>query len=261
MKRFYAVFTLVYLISHSIFAQLLIGPRVGLNMFTTSQEMVTGMDKSMQSSLAGGLAVGYEIGPAFNAFIEFNYMPGGQKYTYKKDILEQMFLRDKPDTTVTYNTNYFQMPVYFQVYYQKANKKHRFLLNIGPYLGFGKTDSVLLYQNDFGRPGKLRNYQRRGFDFGAIIAPGVQYKVWKGHVSLEARYQLGLNDVFKLSKAQIKDFNSSVVPLPKAQNRQFYIALGYTHFINVKKKDASWIGEPVKKKDEEKEEPKRRKRS
>jgi hypothetical protein len=263
MKTLLKAFT-IFLLSHNLVnAQLLIGPRAGLNMFTTSQEVLFGIDKKMQFTPAGGVAAGYEIGPSFNAFLEVNYMPGGQRYIYSKELLEKMSFETNQDTTITHNTNYVQVPIYFQVYYQKPLKKYRLFLNMGPYLGFGKSDSIELYYQEAGKSnGRLRNVWRRGFDFGAVIGPGVQYKIGQGAIQFEARYQLGLNELFKLNNDQRKEFGSSqYTPLPKAQNRQFYVALGYTHFIKVNKKEAIWFGEPPKKNDADKEEPKRRKRS
>ena len=201
MKQIYLI-SLILLTSNLAMAQIMIGPKAGLQMATTSFNSNLDYSDSVNASFKPGFNVGtvlnLEVTKIFSLQFELNYSLQGRivKGAFDENLKHKA------------NDHYLNLPAMLR-YSWKGNKV-KYFVNAGPSLsywlgGSGKISSSSLadqeidavkYRISFSEPkdetGRIfiqeANRLQIGVDFGA----GVQIPVKRGqNLMLEARYSLG----------------------------------------------------------------------
>ncbi|CAN5452858.1 hypothetical protein BH23BAC1_BH23BAC1_17420 [soil metagenome] len=222
MKSTVLIFLLL-LTSNMLLAQLLIGPKAGIQLATTSFSNRLDYSDSVNSLFKPGFNLGsvlnLEVNKSFSLQFELNYSLQGRLI---KGVYDQ-YLKHKA------HDHYLNLPGLLRYHWSK--KRIKYFLNAGPSLsywlgGSGKISSSSIASNDqefikysisFKEPqnesGKVfiqeANRLQIGVDFGA----GVQLPVKRGQkLMLEARYNLGHSYLGKKFSVQnnIPDYSDNL---------------------------------------------------
>jgi len=262
MKKYILLFSIFCLSLSNSFAQLGVGLRGGLGFSATSQELVTGMGRSLGSAPTFGLLLNYDLDLHFSAGLEFNYTTFSETLKYDSTIYPQINVANPPAVSITPKVSYLQIPIFGRVTF--GDKKYKAALSFGPYIGIGLNGSwtngptaystggsyvlfdSLYTSSAIFKPGNLKR-----LDFGGQVGIGGQYQIGKsGVLFLEARLQLGFVDIYakqtdKMRDATNSQANKTGYNKPFGSWRSANITIGYYHTFKIPKKKAS--SGPVKK--------------
>ena len=254
MKKLFALPFLLLFLSNVAMAQLGVGARGGLNFSSTSQELVTGMSRSIGSSPFYGLSLWYDLDLHFSGGIEFNYITMKESITYDSSSypVSTKGARWGNEATITPSITYLQIPILGRVTF--GEKKYKAFLTFGPYIGVGlngkwtngpeprENGNYITFTQDYD-PVKFKQGDFRRFDLGGIVGFGAQYQVEKsGYIFIEGRLQLGFLDFYnKRTEAQNKGFTQkqNTYQIPSASWRNANISIGYCHTFKLPKKKSS----------------------
>lgn len=222
MKRIYLIF-LILLTSKLAVAQIMVGPKVGFQMATTSFESNLDYSDSVNSAFKPGFNLGtvlnLEVTKIFSLQFEFNYSLQGRVV---KGVFDEN-LRHKS------NHHYLNLPAMLR--YSWKGKKAKYFVNAGPSLsywlgGSGKISSSSLtaddinsmkYRISFGESrdegGRIFIQEANRLQIGIDFGTGVQLPVKRGQsIMLEARYSLGHSYLGKSNSVQnyIGDYSDNL---------------------------------------------------
>ena len=252
MKKKLLPILFLTLFTFNSFSQIGVGLRAGFGGSSTSQEIVTGMTRTLGTGPNFGLMLNYDFDLHFSAGLELNYVNYMEKLSYS----EKFHTHDPFQTPVTtsYSINYLQIPIFGRV--TIGEKKYKATLTFGPYIGIGlngkwensprsrNRNSNISLDTNVTAAFKTGDFNR--LDFGGLIGLGGQYQVAKsGIIFIEARFQLGFSNFFNNFNSNVKQgFTGSQYQTPGASWRSANITLGYLHTFKIPKKSS---GAAVKK--------------
>ena len=129
----------------------------------------------------GGLNIVYKSQPIVGVKLEVNYVQKGWESVL--------------DSSQSYSRtlNYIEIP--FTTHIMLSKRNSRFLIDIGPYVGYLRSESEKINIS-----GAVRDYfghqLDRKLDFGYCLAFTYQYKTPLGRFGIEARYSNSLTNLF-----------------------------------------------------------------
>lgn len=147
----------------------------------------------------GGISVRYLTEKNLGLIAELNYSQLGWDQDFRED----------PQYAYSRTLNYIELPIMTHIYW---GRKVRFVINLGPKIGFLMSDSEDMNKelSDFLGSGNVgdriitHQYYRKPekkFDYGIIVGTGVELRTGIGHFLLEGRYTFGLGDIYNNTKA------------------------------------------------------------
>ena len=204
----------------NINAQIMIGPKLGLNLASFSNITTTGSEKKVPNmGINFGGVFNFAFGDMFSLQPELLYSGKGCKTKDGDDYFSE-------------NTNYLEMPILFKGSFGK--KDFKVFVNLGPYFGYwmsGKsiikisgdktTESITFDENQGINPdGSTYTAKPNRLDIGLAFGAGVLYKLGPGSLMGELRYDLGLSNLTKYTGTEPPDAEN-------IKNRVFTISVGY----------------------------------
>jgi hypothetical protein len=176
---------------------------------TGSDATITGGDKKMKLGLGFGGFFAFTPMKSFTIQPEVLYVQKGVKYN-----------ETGGSEKLTYKVDYLEVPVLFKFTPEMQNSKIAPTLFAGPFLGFlmtakekleGAADPADNYDDD------VKDYMK-STEFGITFGGGLGYKMAKGELFFDARYDLGLS---KIQKAEPEGYQSNV------KNSAILVLVGY----------------------------------
>lgn len=168
----------------------------------------------------GGISVKYISEKNLGFIAELNYSQQGW---------EQLF-QDHPEYEHSHQLNYLEMPILTHIYF---GNKVRFIINLGPKIGFLISDSekmndaLLDYLGSGNYPPSEVTYQYyhmadKKIDYGIMGGLGLEFKTGIGSFVLEGRYSFGLGDIYNNKKS---DFFSRSANRVVSAKLTYYVKL------------------------------------
>ena len=180
-------------------AQVQFGAKVG---FDLTNFWGSDVEHGMKPSYQAGLVMEYKFNPNFAIAPEVVFASQGGKFK----ALDLNFFGLDVSKTVTYNTNYINIPVMFKYYVAPA-----FSIDFGPQVGFNVFNKAKV-------KGAKKSVDIKDMtqtvDFG--LGLGATYNLTE-NAFVQARYTLGLTKVFK---------DEEVLGENKAKNGNIQVAFG-----------------------------------
>ncbi len=173
------------------------------------------VNQSLQGGYTAGVSFRYVCEKYFKSicsvYAELNYVQTG----WKESILDhddQPVINDHTQLPEEYNRtlNYLQLPVFARLGWGRERKGMQFFFQAGPQFGYYLSDSEkknfeldqrnsMMRVNDEVHQDTMAVENK--IDFGIAAGLGLEYSHPKiGHLLLEARYYLGLGNLYKDSK-------------------------------------------------------------
>ena len=177
MKKFFVLIAAA-IVCMSASAQFQIGGKVGFDM---TNFWGSDVEHGMKPSYQAGLVMEYKFNPHFAIAPEVVFASQGGKF---KVLYLNLFGLDV-SKTVTYNTNYINVPVMFKYYVSPA-----FSIDLGPQVGFNVYSK---YSIEDVKEAVVKD-GTKGVDFG--VGLGGTYNL-TDNAFVQARYTLGLTKVFE----------------------------------------------------------------
>ncbi len=157
---------------------------------------------------SGGLSFRYITQKHFGLQWELNY---SQRGWTEANTLQGTFSK---------NLDYVELPLLTHIYFGK--EKSRFFVNLGPkirYLIYEKSNSTYTNPTAYQQITAVENK----LDYSILGGSGLEVRTKKaGYFQLEARYDFGLGDIFKNSKADY---------FARSSNQAF--SINFVYFFNV----------------------------
>ena len=178
MKKFFVLIAAA-IVSMSAMAQVQFGAKVGVDM---TNFWGSDVEHGMKPSYQAGLLMEYKFSPKFAIAPEVVFASQGGKF---KAIEMNLFGLDV-SKTVTFNTNYINVPVMLK-YYATPN----FSIDFGPQVGFNVYSKYSIEDAD--KAIDIKN-NTNGVDFG--LGLGGTYNL-TNNAFVQARYTMGLTKVFE----------------------------------------------------------------
>jgi len=253
-KKLLLVFCLA-LCSISGYSQIGFGLRGGFGASNTSQELVSGLTRTIGTSPTYGFMANYDLDLHFSAGFEVNYTKFSESLTYSAAFAPPSRISDKSDSTAVKSTtsiNYLQIPFYGRITF--GEKKYKAFVSFAPFLGIalsGKWENGgrpegdgSLIRLDATYTAQFKEGDFKKIDIGGQVGFGGQYQLGKnGVLFAEARLQIGFLDFWNdLTPLQTKGYTSVVNKYLKPGGtswRAINISVGYYHTFKIPKKTAS----------------------
>jgi opacity protein-like surface antigen len=190
-------------------AQVKFGVKAGLNLSSVSDVKVEGEGVSVTAIENDGMTAGFHVG----GFVNFSFgqyiglqpellysMQGG------KQKLSSVASQVSPNVSIGYNFSYINIPILLDI-----KPFANFSILVGPQIGFNiyKSATITTTADETTKSGSdLDDYLEeefgknpfKSFDFAAVV--GVQYTFIE-HLTVGARYDLGLTNTFSLSESGV----------------------------------------------------------
>jgi len=203
-------------------AQAQVAIKAGVNFASISESSrLEGYESLKNNSVAGfqaGLSFDLGLSKVFTIQPELLYIQKGGKSTY-------VFNEDNKIVSRLYY-NYVEVPVLAKLKFYKEDGGGFYILG-GPFVGLAisgktKTSTTLLgntttSENDFNFDNDNEADRQRRTDWGVSFGGGVKF----GHVFLDARYNLGINNLLD------SDDNNQNDNAPYRRTRGIGVTLGY----------------------------------
>ena len=178
MKKFFVLIAAA-IVCMSASAQFQIGGKVGFDM---TNFWGSDVEHGMKPSYQAGLVMEYKFNPHFAIAPEVVFASKGGKFK----VLDLNLFGLDVSKTVTYNTNYINVPVMFKYYVSPA-----FSIDLGPQVGFNVYSKYSI--EDVKEAVDLKD-GTKSVDFG--VGLGGTYNL-TDNAFVQARYTLGLTKVFE----------------------------------------------------------------
>ncbi len=178
MKKFFVLIAAA-IVCMSASAQFQIGGKVGFDM---TNFWGSDVEHGMKPSYQAGLVMEYKFNPHFAIAPEVVFASQGGKFK----VLDLNLFGLDVSKTVTYNTNYINVPVMFKYYVSPA-----FSIDLGPQVGFNVYSKYSI--EDVKEAVDLKD-GTKSVDFG--VGLGGTYNL-TDNAFVQARYTLGLTKVFE----------------------------------------------------------------
>ena len=178
MKKFFVLIAAA-IVCMSASAQFQIGGKVGFDM---TNFWGSDVEHGMKPSYQAGLVMEYKFNPHFAIAPEVVFASQGGKFK----VLDLNLFGLDVSKTVTYNTNYINVPVIFKYYVSPA-----FSIDLGPQVGFNVYSKYSI--EDVKEAVDLKD-GTKSVDFG--VGLGGTYNL-TDNAFVQARYTLGLTKVFE----------------------------------------------------------------
>ena len=178
MKKFFVLIAAA-IVCMSASAQFQIGGKVGFDM---TNFWGSDVEHGMKPSYQAGLVMEYKFNPHFAIAPEVVFASQGGKYK----VLDLNLFGLDVSKTVTYNTNYINVPVMFKYYVSPA-----FSIDLGPQVGFNVYSKYSI--EDVKEAVDVKD-GTKGVDFG--VGLGGTYNL-TDNAFVQARYTMGLTKVFE----------------------------------------------------------------
>ena len=178
MKKFFVLIAAA-IVCMSASAQFQIGGKVGFDM---TNFWGSDVEHGMKPSYQAGLVMEYKFNPHFAIAPEVVFASQGGKFK----VLDLNLFGLDVSKTVTYNTNYINVPVMFKYYVSPA-----FSIDLGPQVGFNVYSKYSI--EDVKEAVDVKD-GTKGVDFG--VGLGGTYNL-TDNAFVQARYTLGLTKVFE----------------------------------------------------------------
>lgn len=241
------------------FSQLGLGLRAGFGGSSTSQELVTGMNRTLKTGPTFGLIAMYDLDLHFAGGLEFNYSSWGETLKYSAAFSPEAEEEKRQAVATTVSINYLQIPILGRLNF--GDKKYRLIGTFGPYIGIGMSgkwengprprfrNSVISFDSTYSSV-NFNTGDFKRIDLGGLLGVGGQYEVTKGGVIFaEARLMLGFMDFYNTMPKRIKDgFSGSQYQRPGASWRAANITVGYLHTFKLPKKSSNSVQKAGKQK-------------
>ena len=172
----------------SAMAQVQFGAKVGVD---ATNFWGKDVPHGMQLNYQAGLVMEYKFSDKFAIAPEAVFAAQGGKYNAKAFELGDMLI----DTDVTFHTNYINVPVMFKWYATPA-----FSIDLGPQVGFNVYSKYSIKDHD---AYDIKD-GTKSVDFG--VGLGGTYNLTE-KAFVQARYTMGLTDVFKSELNEAKNGN------------------------------------------------------
>lgn len=250
MQRLLSIFFFTFLYSGLSFGQLGFGLRGGYEGSISSLELVNGMDREIGFAPTYGFMINYDLDLHFAVSLEANYITYSEITKYSKD-----FYPYSPNpleakaVTMKSTVNYLQIPILGRTTF--GEKKFKWLLTFGPYVGIGMSGKRENAMN--GNKRLELNYDATfqagdfvKYDLGGQVGGGFQYTLGtSGFFFVEARLQIGFFDFYnKMTETQRAAYLGSNAQVygyfpPGAAWRSANISAGYLYTFKLPKKKSS----------------------
>lgn len=191
MKKMFALIAAA-IVCVSASAQVQFGAKVGFDMTNFWGKNV---EHGMKPSYQAGLVMEYKFNPNFAIAPEVVFASQGGKF---KAVELSLFGLDI-SKTVTYNTNYINVPVMLKYYVSPA-----FSIDFGPQVGFNVYSKVSIKGED--KPLDIKDGTNT-VDFG--LGLGGTYNLTE-NAFVQARYTMGMTKVFEGDYSKEKNGNIQV---------------------------------------------------
>ena len=178
MKKFFVLIAAA-IVCMSASAQFQIGGKVGFDM---TNFWGSDVEHGMKPSYQAGLVMEYKFNPHFAIAPEVVFASQGGKFK----VLDLNLFGLDVSKTVTYNTNYINVPVMFKYYVSPA-----FSIDLGPQVGFNVYSKYSI--EDVKEAVDLKD-GTKSVDFG--VGLGGTYNL-TDNAFVQARYTLSLTKVFE----------------------------------------------------------------
>ena len=178
MKKFFVLIAAA-IVCMSASAQFQIGGKVGFDM---TNFWGSDVEHGMKPSYQAGLVMEYKFNPHFAIAPEVVFASQGGKFK----VLDLNLFGLDVSKTVTYNTNYINVPVMFKYYVSPA-----FSIDLGPQVGFNVYSKYSI--EDVKEAVDVKD-GTKGVDFG--VGLGGTYNL-TDNAFVQARYTLSLTKVFE----------------------------------------------------------------
>ncbi|MBK5719701.1 PorT family protein [Dysgonomonas sp. Marseille-P4677] len=147
----------------------------------------------------GGISIKYISEKNLGFIAELNYSQQGW----------EQFFQDHPEYEHSHQLNYLELPILTHIYF---GNKVRFIINLGPKVGFLISDSEKMNNALFEHLGSgdlpanevTHQYYRmadKKIDYGIMGGLGLEFKTGIGSFALEGRYYFGLGDIYNNKKS------------------------------------------------------------
>lgn len=191
-------------------AQLSIGAKIGANLANIEDAEV--VDSDARTSLTGGGFLRFGFGSAISVQPELMFSPKGAERVDE----------DAPGFPLGLKLDYVQIPVLLR--YEFPFEPFRPYLIAGPYGAFEVACEVFNpdvddseVDCDEGQEGESR---RRSFDWGVTAGGGLSFGMGPGRLLLEARYDIGLQDLYD-------NEGPATAPFEDIENRAGTLLVGF----------------------------------
>ena len=187
---------------------------------------------NFRPSVKEGFLLGMNVGASVR-YIEDKYFGiigeiNLAQYGWQEDFSKQAI---PGDYSYSHTLNYITVPLLSHIFF--GNEPMRFFINLGPQIGICISDKVSSSFDIYDLPhfSPTRETQQyfeplnSRFDYGITGGLGLELKMKKHSVVVEARYYFGLNDFFENSKGKAAYFSASA-------NQQ--ISAGIAYLFQVK---------------------------
>lgn len=168
----------------------------------------------------GGIAIRYISEKNIGIIAELNFSQQGWEQDFSKNENYSGLGLEH-----SHQLNYLEMPILTHIYF---GNKVRFILNLGPKIGYLISDSEKMNSNlkEYLSGGvsegfETHQYYRKAehrIDYGLIGGMGLEFRTGIGSFALEGRYSFGLSDIYKNSKSD---------HFSRSANRVIYAKLTY----------------------------------
>ncbi len=238
------IITIIIALSTSVFSQLYIGARAGLNMSTSSvmPELVNYNQLSQfvpKLGLNSGLVIKYRFIDALAVQLEVNYSGKGLKAKVDETV---------NDTLLTgkwnYSFGYIEIPIMFKYMFGgsrvgpfvEAGAYYGYFL-IGKYSEYAEFNGEEILNKEFELETEYENendnQKANRNEYGFKLGLGYNFEIDNSMIFVSLRYSQGLTDIVTY---RIKPDNYS-----KTYNRTFQIAVGYLFELGTKKEKEYWF--------------------
>lgn len=234
---------IIITLSSSVFSQLYIGARAGLNMSTSSvmPELVNYNQLSQfvpKLGLNTGLVVKYRFIDAVAVQLEINYSGKGLKAKVDETVNDTL-LTGKWD----YSFGYIEVPIMFK--YLFGGRRVGPFVEAGAYYGYFLTGKYSEYAEYDGKEilnneheleteyvDENDNQKTNRNEYGFKVGLGYNFEVDNSLIFVALRYTQGLTDIVTY-KTEPENYS-------KTYNRTFQIAIGYLFELGTKKEKEFW---------------------
>jgi len=234
---------IIIALSTSVFSQVYIGARAGLNMSTSSvmPELVNYNQLSQfvpKLGLNSGLVIKYRFIDALAVQLEVNYSGKGLKAKVDETI---------DDTLLTgkwnYSFGYIEVPLMFKYLFGgsrigpfvEAGAYYGYFLT-GKYSEYAEYDGKEILNNEFDLETEYEdendNQKANRNEYGFKLGLGYNFEIDDNMIFVALRYSQGLTDIVT--------YRTTPENYSKTYNRTFQIAVGYLFELGTKKEKEYW---------------------
>lgn len=180
--------------------KMMFGVKAGLNMANLTGDDVE--DNSMKMGAVGGVFMSYDLTEIFAIQPELLFTMKGTTFGEGSD-------------EVNLKLNYFEIPLLLKVNLPTEGK-------IKPMLYAGPALGILMSAKAEDEDVKD---EAKSMDIGVLAGAGVGYKLEKGMIGVEFRYEVGMSTIYDLDDATLEDWG--LTDQPDAKNTNMSILVGY----------------------------------